>query len=84
MQLYVMSIRDIAVDSFGRPYFSVKLEAGKRDFGDLINRVEPGNTFNLHPDHFELYHLGLFDDSTGKFNCFETPRQVCLGSELVK
>jgi len=84
MQFYVMSIRDIAVDAYGRPFCAVKVEAGKRDFGDLINQAAPDNKFHLHPEHFELFHLGMFDDETGKFNTFEHPRSVVLGTELVK
>lgn len=84
MQLCVMSIRDSAVDTFGRPFFSVKVEGAKRDFGDIVNQVAPDNKFNLHPEHFELFHLGMFDDSQGEFNLFERPRSVCLGADLVK
>jgi len=85
MELFVMSVRDIAVDSFGAPFCAVKIEKARRDFGDAVNDDSSrDNKFYLHPEHFELYHLGMWNDETGLFNTFPNPRQICVGSELRK
>jgi len=82
MQYFVMSVRDITVDAFMPPFVVTHVGAARRDFGDAIN--SPDHKFSRHPECYEMYHLGMFDDATGLFNNFDKPRQVCHGVEMVK
>lgn len=83
MILYVLSIRDRAADVFGQPIFVAAKGAAVRSFGDEINRKEANNNFAAHPEDFDLYELGTFDDNTGTFEC-STPRMVAIGKDLVR
>lgn len=67
MLLYIVSVKDRAADVFNRPFFVAHRNVAVRDFTDEVNRVAADNQLNKHPDDFDLYLLGQFDDSNGAF-----------------
>lgn len=81
MKIQILSIRDRAVDAFMQPMFFATPGAGIRAFSDEINRQD--SSMNKHPEDYDLYHLGEYDDATGKFAGLEAPRQVAIGKDLV-
>lgn len=83
MNFIVLSVRDRAVEAFGRPIFVPAVGAGIRSFQDEINRVAEDNLMNRHPDDYDLYELGRFDDSSGRFHLLEEPRQIAIGKQLL-
>lgn len=78
----IMAVRDRAADVFGVPHFQVSLGAAIRSFGDEINREAENNAFYRHPEDFDLYELGTFDDQDGSF-VTQVPKQVAIGKDLV-
>lgn len=83
MRYVVCSVRDRASDAFGQPIFVVAVGQAIRSFSDEVNRREGNNALAAHPEDFDLYQLGVFDDNTGLFET-ETPRQVAIGKDLVR
>lgn len=67
MILFVVSVKDRAADVFNRPFFVPHRNVAIRDFTDEVNRSAADNQLNKHPDDFDLYLLGEFDDSKGEF-----------------
>jgi hypothetical protein len=67
MILFVVCVKDRAADVFNRPFFVPHRNVAIRDFTDEVNRVAVDNQLNKHPDDFDLYLLGEFDDSRGAF-----------------
>jgi len=67
MILFVVCVKDRAADVFNRPFFVPHRNVAIRDFTDEVNRVATDNQLNKHPDDFDLYLLGEFDDSRGAF-----------------
>lgn len=65
--LKVLSVKDLAAQSFGRPIFVPAIPLAVRSFTQEVNRSDPQNDMHLHPSDFELYELGDFDDTTGIF-----------------
>lgn len=65
MILFVVSVKDRAADVFNRPFFVPHRNVAIRDFTDEVNRVAGDNQLNKHPDDFDLYLLGEFDDARG-------------------
>ena len=82
MKLYVVPLRDQKLDAFSQPWFSPATGAAIRAFGDHVN--EPGSPAFKHPEDYELFLLGTFDDQTGKFDQAGPPTQLAIGSSLVK
>lgn len=77
MILHICAVRDSAVNAFGQPIFVTHVGAAARNFADEINRPAQDNGFYQHPEDYELYVLGTYDDQTGKV---ESLKQ---GAELV-
>jgi hypothetical protein len=53
-----------------------------RSFSDEVNRKDPENQLHNHPDDFDLYELGEFDDNTGLFALHEQPKLLSLGKQV--
>lgn len=81
MKRMVFAVRDRAADTFGAPFCEVARGRAIRAFSDEINRVHTENQLYQHPEDFDLYELGEFDDSTGVF-ITGTPKQLAVGKDL--
>lgn len=77
----IVSIRDRAADTFIVPSFVSSIGAATRSFGDEINRKAENNQINTHPEDFDLYEVGAFDDETGEVMPTK-PRQIAIGKDL--
>lgn len=75
----VCSVRDGAVMSFMAPFFVPHIGQATRGFIDAINNAKDGGDLFKHAADMELYHLGTFDDQTGKFMEFDTPVRLIRG-----
>lgn len=86
MKLVIVAMRDSAVNAYGTPNCVPHVGAAVRGFGDEVNRRDPEgrNQLNAHPDDFELYELGSYDDQTARFELLEEPRLVARGKDLVR
>lgn len=83
-KLVVVSIRDRAVDAFMRPVFVPAAGAAVRSFTDEVNRPSAENEMNRHPDDYDLYELGHFDDQTGRFTLHDDARLLVRAKDVVK
>ena len=52
MKLEVCAVLDRAVAAYGRPIFVPTNAVAIRSFGDEVNRVDPNNQMNAHPNDF--------------------------------
>lgn len=80
MRFKIISVRDIVADVFSQPQFAPNLGSAIRSFGDQCRNKTEGNIIGAHPQDFELYELGEFDDSKAEFHCDNPPRQIAVGS----
>jgi len=80
MKLIVVSVLDVAAQAYGRPAFVPALGAAVRSFSDEVNRSSADNVMFNHPEDFQLFHLGEFDDSSGTFSMLSTPSLLLHGS----
>lgn len=67
MKRVVCAVFDRAVQTFGQPFFVAAVGAAVRSFTDEVNRKADDNALHAHPEDFELWHLGWFDDEHGAF-----------------
>lgn len=63
----VVSVRDRAADTFGPPYVVPHAGVAVRSFTNEVNRADEKNPLYMNPEDFELWELGSFEDSTGRF-----------------
>lgn len=78
----VVSVMDRAVNAFSRPFFAPTAAAAIRSFSDEVNRRAADNQMNAHPEDFDLYSLGRFEDSTGMFE--GTPELLIRGKDCLQ
>jgi hypothetical protein len=79
MKMVICSIRDSAADAYGRPFFLPSVGVAIRSFTDEVNRASEDNQIYQHPEDFDLFELGEFDDANGKFALLDVPKQLALG-----
>lgn len=84
MLLFVLSVRDRSADVYGQPFYSASIGGSIRSFADEINRPDPQNMLNKHPEDFDLFELGVFDDNSAQFRLLELPRQIAIGKDCVR
>jgi len=65
-----------------RPFFVPAIGAAVRSFGDEVKRVAPDNELSRHPDDYELFELGQFDDSSARFQMLPEPRSIARGKDF--
>jgi hypothetical protein len=82
MKLTLCSVKDRAADAYGRPMFVPSPGVAIRSFSDEINRSDSDNQLYNHPDDFDLYEFGIFDDNTGLFELHEQPKLLTLGKQV--
>lgn len=82
MKLVLCSVKDRAADAYARPMFVPSTGVAIRSFSDEINRQADDNQLYNHPDDFDLYEFGEFDDNTGQFNLYESPKLLSLGKQV--
>lgn len=82
MRLAVLAIRDRAANAFDRPMFFTSLGAAIRAFGDEINRKHDNNSMNKHPEDYDLYHLGEYNDEDAQFAQLPKPKQIAIGKDF--
>lgn len=82
MKLQVLATRDIVANVYGQPMFVPHIGMAIRSFGDECKRKEPGNVLAQHPEDFELWHLGEYDDETGALTPFpfSERKQLAVGA----
>lgn len=78
----VMAIRDKAIEAFGQPVFVASVGQAVRSFGDEIKRVDANNGMNKHPEDYDLFLLGTYDDQTGALESVD-PEVVAVGKNYL-
>lgn len=70
MIMYAVAIFDRATEYFARPAFVHRPAEAIRSFTDEVNRKptpDAPNQLFSHPNDYELWQLGLYDDGEGAF-----------------
>ncbi|AXL15285.1 nonstructural protein [Microviridae sp.] len=65
MKLLVFSVRDSKAEFYAPPFYARTVGEAVRIFADTANN--PESALNHHPVDFVLYHVGSFDQETGRF-----------------
>lgn len=78
----IVSVKDTAAQAFGRPIFVPAVAVAIRSFRDEVNRKDSSDDLSKHPEDFELYAVGEFDDATGIITIEETPRLLARAKDL--
>lgn len=81
MRYKIFCIRDRAADVYGQPIFLQSHGVAIRSFTDEVNREGDNNNLNKHPEDFDLFYLGEYDDADGTFDVIR-PEQIAIGKDV--
>jgi len=81
MNLVIVAVKDRAADAFMRPFFVPTPAMAVRSFMDEVQREAPDNQLFHHSDDFDLYEIGIFDDSNGRIVSHEDMKVLMLGKQ---
>lgn len=82
MKLLLVSLFDRGVQAYGRPFYVPHVNAALRSLTDEVNNAQ--SDLFKHPDDFDLYELGEFDDSDASFALLKVPKLVVSCKSLLK
>ena len=84
MLMYIYTIRDSAAALYGRPFYVQGPAVAVRSFTDEVNKAEPQNDLFNHPEDFELFELGTYNDATAVFELYSQPKPLCTAKQVFK
>jgi len=64
MKVQIYAIFDTCSGIYEKPFFHTADDAVKREFQDVA--MEDKHPINRHPEHYSVWRLGNFDNTTGK------------------
>ena len=63
-QLKIFTLRDVRTEAFNRPMFLQNESVLDRSIRDACQ--DENSLLSLHPEDYQVYYLGTFDEQTGK------------------
>ncbi len=82
MKLQVFSIFDSKAEAFIQPWYSQTLGTAIRSFEQAVN--QPDHEFQKFSGDYTLFHLGDFDQVSGRFNQLDTAVNLGLALTFIK
>lgn len=80
-KLQLLAVKDRQLNAFMRPFAAQTIGQAIRSFRDETNNAQ--SEINKHPEDYELYHLGEFEEENGVIIGI-TPKQVALATNLIE
>lgn len=77
----VFSVFDVKTRLFSNPFYARTIDAAARDFTQAVN--DPAAMADKFPRDYELFHLGEFDQDTGRLFGSDIPTLVVRGSDIL-
>lgn len=81
MTYKMFSVYDKTSELYGQPFFSNTNGSGIRAFGDECKRA--GSAFFAHREDYDLFVVGLFDDSSGLLTAVVPAERIARGSDFL-
>lgn len=77
----VVCVRDRAAVVYGQPFVVAARGQAIRSFSDEINSGKTDSALASHPEDFDLFELGTYNDEGGLFDT-GVPKQIAVGKDL--
>lgn len=77
MILRAYSVRDLKASAFATPFFLSTDAVAIRTFSDAI--ADKSHPMAAHPEDYQLFYLGEFEDQSGAFERAQSPVFLCDG-----
>lgn len=80
---HIYAVKDLAVQAFGQPFFVRAKGEAIRSFQDEANSTTGQSAIAKHPEDYELYFVGNYDEQTGTIHS-ENPELIARAKDLLK
>lgn len=80
MKYAVCAVKDRAVDAYNRPLYVPTVGVAIRSFNDECNKKD--SELHTHPEDYDLYELGQWDDQTAVYVALEQPRVIARAQDI--
>lgn len=74
MQLQIFSIRDSKGAFYDKPFYQHNEQEAIRSFRNVS--LDQRSQIHTNPEDYDLYHLGTYDNITGKIQSLDTPQHI--------
>lgn len=81
MKVQLFAIRDSALNAYMNIWQAPTIGAANRIFNDEVNNAD--SAMNKHPDDYELFHLGEFDQDDGTLKTPKLPTSVARAKDVI-
>lgn len=78
----VCCVFDLASAAYMRPMFVAARGQALRSFTDEVNRRADDNVMFHHPEDFQLFYIGEWNDSDGFFNLVSPLERLCCAVDV--
>lgn len=75
----ICTVKDLAIEAYGRPIFVRHINEALRSFRD--EAMDKSTALAKHPDDYELYLIGDYDENTGEITPI-TPTRLARGGDF--
>ena len=76
----VCSVLDVKANAFATPFFVPNRSMAVRSFGDAV--LDTNSMLAKHPEDYNLYQLGTYDDNSGKLESLPAPEFLAMALEF--
>lgn len=80
----ILTVKDRAIDAYNDIFAQETTAQAVRTFTDMINSDPTRSNIARHPDDFDLYVIGHFDDQTAKISPLPQPELVVRGKDVIR
>lgn len=74
MELKAFTVRDSKAEIYAPPFFQKTHAEAERTFTQVAR--DGKSQVSLFPQDYDLYFVGTYDDSNGKFSPIDTPQHI--------
>lgn len=79
----IVTVKDRALDTYNNPFTTSTTAQAVRTFADEINSDPNRSAVALHPDDYDLYIVGYYDEQSGQIQ--PTPTELVVrGKDLIR
>lgn len=80
----ILTVKDRALDIYNLPFTQQTVAQAVRGFTDEVNSDPSRSGVAQHPDDYDLYLIGHYDDTTGALHPLEQLELVVRGKDLIR
>lgn len=82
---HIYAVKDLAIQAFGNCFLTRAPGEAMRSFQDEVNSTDKKNSaVAAHPEDYELYKIGEYDDELGIIKANLQPELVARAKDLLR